>query len=152
MTALKKGRLDEAIKEAVSIRKRKILGICLGLQMLASSSTEDGMTSGLNYIPGVVERFSLDELRGQKLPHVGFNKVSMPNSNGLFKGLAQESYFYFVHSYRLLPQNLPGDVAQSNYGIDFVAAYQHENVFAAQFHPEKSQTNGLRLLDNFIAC
>ena len=152
MQTLANKNLDEAIKEAVQIKQRKILGICLGFQMLAESSTEDGMTAGLGFIPTSVESFSVQELEGRKLPHIGFNRVKLPNSSSLFDGFKTEEDFYFVHSYRLLPQVLPGVKAICNYGIDFLAAYEHENVFGAQFHPEKSQTNGLRLLANFLSA
>ena len=150
MRALIEKNLDEAIKEQVQIKQRKILGICLGFQMLAESSTEDGMTSGLGFIPAPVESFSVQELEGRKLPHIGFNEVKLPNSSSLFDGFKAAADFYFVHSYRLSPQVLPGEKAACNYGAKFLAAYEHENVFGAQFHPEKSQTNGLRLLANFL--
>lgn len=150
MQTLTNKNLDEAIKEAVEIKQRKILGICLGFQMLADSSTEDGMTAGLGFIPAPVESFYAQELSGRKLPHIGFNRVSLPNSSSLFDGFKTEEDFYFVHSYRLRSQVLPGVNAICNYGVDFLAAYEHENVFGTQFHPEKSQTNGLRLLANFL--
>jgi imidazole glycerol-phosphate synthase subunit HisH len=149
MQTLTNKNLDEAIKEAVLIKQRKILGICLGFQMLAESSTEDGMTAGLGFIPGPVESFGAQELEGKKLPHIGFNQVAVPSFSSLFNGFRAAEDFYFVHSYRLLPQALPGQKATCNYGVDFLAAYEHENVFGAQFHPEKSQTNGLRLLASF---
>lgn len=150
MQTLTNKKLDEAIKEAVEIKQRKILGICLGFQMLAESSTEGGMTAGLGFIPAPVESFDTQELSGRKIPHIGFNRVRLPNSSSLFDGFKTEEDFYFVHSYRLLSQVLPGVNAICNYGVDFLAAYEYENVFGAQFHPEKSQTNGLRLLANFL--
>ena len=152
MQMLTNKNLDEVIKEAVQIKQRKILGICLGFQMLAETSTEDGMTAGLGFIPTPVDRFSVQELGRRKLPHIGFNRVRLPNLSSLFDGFKTEEDFYFVHSYRLLPKVLPGVKAICNYGIDFLAAYEHENVFGAQFHPEKSQTNGLRLLANFLSA
>lgn len=152
MHRLIENELDDAIKEAVQIKQRKILGICLGFQILAESSTEDGMTAGLGFIPAPVESFDDQRLSGRKLPHIGFNRARLPNSSSLFDGFKTEEDFYFVHSYRLLPQVLPGVNAICNYGVDFLAAYEHENVFGAQFHPEKSQTNGLRLLANFLSA
>ena len=150
MQSLIEKNLDEALKEAVQIRQRKILGICLGFQLMALSSTEDGMTAGLGFIPAPVESFSALELEGRKLPHIGFNEIRLPESSFLFDGFKASDDFYFVHSYRLLAQALPGKKAICNYGIDFLAAYEYENVFGAQFHPEKSQTNGLRFLANFL--
>jgi glutamine amidotransferase len=150
MESLKKNQLDIAIKEAVTVKQRKILGICLGFQMLAETGTEDGISDGLGLIPGKVERFSSEELKSRKLPHIGFNHVKFPDMSGLFAGFGASEDFYFVHSYRLLPISMLGEKAICNYGVDFLAAYQHENVFGAQFHPEKSQTNGLRMLSNFL--
>lgn len=152
MQALIEKNLDEAIKEAVQIKQRKIFGICLGFQMLAESSAEDGATAGLGFIPTNVERFGVQELKGRRLPHIGFNPVRLPDSSSLFDGFEGAQDFYFVHSYRLSMQVLPGKKAICNYGADFLAAYEHENVFGTQFHPEKSQTNGLRLLANFLSA
>ncbi len=151
MESLIQKNLDDAIKEVVMIKQRKILGICLGFQMLADSSSEDGMTAGLGLIPAPVEVFGAQELKGRKLPHIGFNQVKLPNSSALFDGFTGAEDFYFVHSYRLLSQTLPGKRATCNYGVDFLAAYENKNVYGVQFHPEKSQTNGLRLLKNFLS-
>lgn len=152
MESLRKKDLASAITEAVYTKRRKILGICLGFQMLALSSTEDGESKGLGFIPAKVERFSPADLSGRKLPHIGFNKVQMPSAGGFFSGFNSSADFYFVHSYRMLPDGLQGNKAICNYGVDFLSAYQSENIFGAQFHPEKSQTNGLALLQNFLAA
>ena len=152
MESLRKKDLASAITEAVYTKRRKILGICLGFQMLALSSTEDGESEGLGFLPAKVERFSPADLNGRKLPHIGFNKVQMPSAEGFFSGFNSSADFYFVHSYRMLPDGLQGNKAICNYGVDFLAAYQSENIFGAQFHPEKSQTNGLALLQNFLAA
>jgi len=151
MLALHERGLAVAINEAVQVRQRKILGICLGFQLLAASSTEDGYTEGLGLIPGSIERFTSAELQGNKSPHIGFNRVDMPSVEGLFKGFGEAAEFYFVHSFRLLQDGLPAKGAICRYGTDFVAAYQDGNVCGTQFHPEKSQTNGLRLLNNFLS-
>lgn len=150
--SLKERGLTDAIKEAVFIKQRKILGICLGFQMLGLTSTEDGNSEGLGMIEAEVEYFFSRTFKKLKLPHIGFNRVKLPSSGDLFKGLNQESDFYFVHSYRMLPDQLGGFSAVCHYGEDFLAAYENENVFGTQFHPEKSQTNGLRLLSNFISA
>lgn len=143
--------LADALREAVISCQRKILGICLGMQLLAEMGNEDGTCGGLGLIPGNVERFTPNELQGGKLPHIGFNQVIAESQCRLFEGIPIGADFYFVHSYRLLAEGHPGKHGLCTYGIDFLAAIEHENIFATQFHPEKSQTNGLQLLSNFLA-
>ena len=87
-----------------------------------------------------------------KIPHIGFNQVTSDPDSKMFNGLPKNPDFYFVHSYRMLPRSLNGKLALCSYGNDFLAAYENENVYATQFHPEKSQTNGLVLLRNFLAA
>jgi glutamine amidotransferase len=149
---LQKQGIDDAIREAVSIKGKKILGICLGMQLLGTRSSEDGESEGFGFIGAGVDRFTELETDGQKIPHVGFNAVRSAAGSILFSGLSEASDFYFVHSYRMLPDALPGVTAICNYGAGFLAAYEHENIFATQFHPEKSQTSGLSLLSNFLSC
>ena len=151
MIALKEKELDQAIIEAVQTKGNNILGICLGMQLMGANSSEDGDTVGLGLIPSLVDKFTPQEIGPNKIPHIGFDLVhSKPNSR-LFKGLQQAADFYFVHSYRMLPAGLSGKPAICNYGAEFLAAYEQDNIFATQFHPEKSQTNGLILLNNFLA-
>lgn len=151
METLETRHLAEAIREAVLVRGRKILGICLGMQISAGSGTEDGGTKGLGLFPGKVERFGRAELGALKLPHIGFNAVAAPPTSRLYKGITGPADFYFVHSYRLGADHLPpADFGLCRYGSEFVASYEHGNIFATQFHPEKSQTNGLILLRNFL--
>lgn len=151
MIALQDKSLDQAIIETVQTRGTKILGICLGMQLMGATSSEDGDTPGLGLIKSVVEKFTFQEIGAKKIPHIGFDLVhSKPDSN-LFKGLERAADFYFVHSYRMLPVNLIGKQATCDYGVEFLAAYEQDNIFATQFHPEKSQTNGLILLKNFLA-
>lgn len=152
MWALGSSGIADSIREAVSVRQRKILGICLGMQLFAESSSEDGISDGLGFIQGRVERFPTTNLGGLKVPHTGFNRVSTMNDSALFNGLESGGDFYFVHSYRLKYEGQLGCVGVCRYGEDFVAAYVSDNVYATQFHPEKSQTNGLRLLSNFLAA
>lgn len=152
MKSLQELNLDEAIIESVQGNGNKILGICLGMQLLGSRSSEDGETFGLNLIPASVEEFSLNEVGAFKIPHVGFNQVSSQAEAKLFRGLSGTPDFYFVHSFRMLPIGLSGISATCRYGTDFLAAYENDNIFATQFHPEKSQTNGLMLLRNFLAA
>lgn len=150
MEALRQGELDHAIRHAVLGRGSKILGICLGMQLLGVRGTEDGVTDGLGLIRASVERFSEAEVGARKIPHIGFNSVSACAGSCLFEGLPSAADFYFVHSYRMLPSNLSGGKSICNYGVEFLAAYEEGNIYATQFHPEKSQTNGLRLLRNFL--
>ena len=151
MFALKENKLDQAIVDAVKIKGSKILGICLGMQLLGTDSTEDGFTSGLGLICNGVDKFSNRNIENYKIPHVGFNLVHSHPEASLFKGLPQAADFYFVHSYRMLANGLSGIPATCNYGDIFLASYEQDNIFATQFHPEKSQTNGLLLLQNFLA-
>jgi glutamine amidotransferase len=150
MKRLNASGLSDAILEAVLVRKRKILGICLGMQLMAELGTEDGDCSGLALISGVVGKFSESDLDGNKLPHIGFNRVMFHSGSRLFSGLGSGADFYFVHSYRL-PGGNPFSSAVCSYGTEFTAALERDNVYATQFHPEKSQTNGLKLLSNFLS-
>jgi glutamine amidotransferase len=151
MISLQQKGIDQAIKEAVLLKGRKILGICLGMQLMGLNSTEDGSTVGLGFIRSKVDKFDLEEIGHNKLPHIGFDLVRSQPGTILFKGLPNAADFYFVHSYRMLPIGLNGNLATCQYGIEFLAAYELENIFATQFHPEKSQANGLILLKNFLA-
>lgn len=152
MNTLNNLGITEALREAVQVRKHKILGICLGMQLMAEKGIEDGEHSGLGFIPGTVNRFSQGELGALKLPHIGFNLVNSTSQSKLFKGVTSSADFYFVHSYRLLAEAMTGEQCVCNYGIEFLAAYENKNIFATQFHPEKSQTNGLQLLNNFLTA
>ncbi|MDI1288493.1 MAG: imidazole glycerol phosphate synthase subunit HisH, partial [bacterium] len=150
MDRLNESGLAEAIVSASRDKQRKILGICLGMQLLAVRGTEDGDTPGLALIPGVVDGFTVADVGNRKIPHVGFNTVVPAPGSVLFGSAAERPDFYFVHSYRVAPVAAPGAVSTTHYGSDFVAAYEHENLYATQFHPEKSQANGLQLLKNFL--
>lgn len=151
MLSLGETGIANAILEAVVAKGRRILGICLGMQLLGSRGTEDGTTTGLNLIPASVEGFDFRGIGSQKVPHIGFNLVRSGRDSRLFRSLPEAADFYFVHSYRMMPEGLPGTTATCHYGADFLAAYEHEAVSATQFHPEKSQTNGLTLLKNFVS-
>ena len=149
MCRLEESGMSDALKEAVMLRGRKILGICLGQQLMAEYGEEEGGHVGLGFISGQVTR--LPNMAGLKVPHVGFNKVCFAPGSRLCRGLGTDVDCYFVHSYRLEMVDRPGLSGICDYGGEFVAAYEHENIFATQFHPEKSQTNGLRMLANFLA-
>ncbi|MDA7719786.1 imidazole glycerol phosphate synthase subunit HisH [Alphaproteobacteria bacterium] len=143
-----RGFVDK-LEEEVLYKKKNILGICLGFQLLCASSNEGGMNNGLGFINAKVSRFTKEELLEKKKTHIGFNAVKIKNRVGIFLGLNETSDFYFVHSYRILPKNLGGNILICNYGVDFLAGYQQRNITGVQFHPEKSQANGLRILHNF---
>lgn len=149
MQSLQNLDLDRTICDSVN-KGTKILGICLGMQLLGIDGTEEGDTNGLNLIPYKVAKFSKKEVSNRKIPHIGFNSVNFSNNSRLFTGVSPQSDFYFVHSYRMLPNQSESEQATCDYGIQFLAAYEKNNIFATQFHPEKSQTNGLILLSNFL--
>lgn len=150
MKALKERKLDSLIYKAVNEKRAKILGICLGMQLLGTQGTEDGETDGLGLVSQRVDRFIPDEIGDNKIPHVGFNTVHFSERTGLFAGLPENADFYFTHSYRMAVHGMKGRVATCSYGVDFLAAFEVNNVCGTQFHPEKSQTNGLILLRNFM--
>jgi len=122
-----------------------LLGICLGMQLLASVGLEDGEWAGLGFVPGVCERLP----GGVKIPHIGWNTVDFPRRSALFEGIDEGSAFYFVHSYHLVPSDPSALIGRTEYGVPFAAAVQSGAVYGVQFHPEKSSDTGLALLRNF---
>lgn len=131
----------------VAASGRPFLGICLGLQLLFSESTEHGRHEGLGIIPGKVVRFDVGEL---KVPHMGWNRVRQERPSPLFEGIPDGSFFYFAHSYYAQPEEQGVAIGSTEYGVRFASAVQRGNVFATQFHPEKSGPTGLRMLRNFF--
>lgn len=150
MADLKANSLVELIKETVNKKKIPVLGICLGMQLLGLSSTEDGFSEGLGFIECPVERFDEKKSIGLKIPHVGFDTVSVTHTSKLFNGLDSQVDFYFTHSYRMKYTDQPYAAGICLHGEPFIAAFEREHICGTQFHPEKSQTNGLFLLRNFI--
>ena len=150
MDNLKTYNLVEIIKESVNKRQIPILGICLGMQLLGLSSTEDSWSDGFRFIDCPVERFNDKAFNNLKIPHVGFDTVSVKRKSKLFDGLESEVDFYFTHSYRMAFKAQPYAVGTCLHGEPFIAAFEKEHICGTQFHPEKSQTNGLVLLKNFI--
>jgi len=143
-------KLQAKLQIAVQQHNIPILGICLGMQLLGDSSTEHGFTTGLALFPAKVERFAIDTNRF-KIPHVGFNTVTHSNNSKLYQEINESADFYFTHSYRMMIDNQPSaQIAYCSYGEKFVASFEQNNVYGTQFHPEKSQTNGLKLLENFL--
>ena len=148
MANLEKFELAEAIRSTIQSGK-PFLGICLGLQLLFTESEEFGVHKGLGLIPGKVRRFALDP--ALKVPHMGWNQVNLERPCPLFEGIADGSNWYFVHSYFVDPTDRAISATTTTYGIPFVSAIWSENIVACQFHPEKSQSVGLRLVKNFGA-
>jgi glutamine amidotransferase len=147
MTNLNDLGLMPAVHRALDGR-RPFLGICLGYQLLFTTSEEFGDGRGLDVIPGVVRRFP----PGRKIPHMGWNQVSHEGRMRLFEGIPEGAYFYFVHSYYPVVDQEQGlGIAWCDYGVRFAAAIERGPIWATQFHPEKSQRWGLRLLENFAA-
>ncbi|HDH12945.1 MAG TPA: imidazole glycerol phosphate synthase subunit HisH [Nitrospirae bacterium] len=139
--------LDLVDAVADVIRKGKpYLGICLGLQVLFSESEEFGKCRGLDIFRGKVVRF---EKSGLKIPQMGWNQLNIKNNNPLFNGIPDKSYFYFVHSFYVAPEDNSIIATTTDYGVEFTSSVRKDNIFAVQFHPEKSQALGLRLLKNF---
>lgn len=146
IAALRQRRLVEPIRAAIECKK-PFLGICLGLQMLFDKGYEDGEHEGLGVLPGEVVRFQVPA--EFKVPHMGWNQLQMRRRPPIFEGIDDGAYFYFVHSYYVVPRADSVIATQTEYAIPFCSSVWRDNLFAVQFHPEKSQTVGLRLLKNF---
>ena len=133
-----------------SDKNKPILGICLGMQLLAKSSTEGGLNLGLGYINCTLDKFLKPQENTIKIPHVGYNSIDIIPQSKLLQGLDQNSDFYFTHSYKM--QCIDDNIVSSRctHGETFVASIEHDNLFGTQFHPELSQKNGIKLLSNFI--
>ena len=152
MRSLRESGLQEALIEAS--KTKPLFGVCVGEQMLFDWS-EEGDTPGLGLLPGKVIRFQLEGRLQEdgsrfKVPQMGWNQVRQASPHPLWKDIADESYFYFVHSYYASPENLAHTVGETVYGAPFSCAVARDNIFATQFHPEKSAAAGLQLYRNFI--
>jgi imidazole glycerol-phosphate synthase subunit HisH len=147
MSALHALNLVETIKRRVVQDRVPILGVCLGMQLLSQGS-EEGKAPGLSFVKGSCVRFRSNKESEIKVPHMGWNELSLRRQNALMEGL-EGSRFYFVHSYHLVCDDVTDVLASSHYGIDFTAVVQHGNVWGVQFHPEKSHHFGMALLTNF---
>ena len=144
MERLKKSGLLEEIVRAIKTGK-PYLGICLGLQLLFTESEEGGRYEGMDLIKGKVVRFK----GNLKVPHMGWNRIRIVKPNPLLEGIPDGAYFYFVHSYYVVPEDFSVVAATTEYGVEFASMVWRDNLFATQFHPEKSQKLGLRMLENF---
>ena len=135
---------DFAIKD-----KKPLLGICVGLQMFADVGYEETETKGLGWIPGKVTK--IDNQNGKyKLPHIGWNEINILKDSRIFKDIKDKSHMYFVHSYEFIPSHKNTVSATTNYSSNHVCAVEKDNIFGTQFHPEKSDKIGLKIIDNFI--
>lgn len=147
MEQLREQGLIQPIRDAVNAGI-PYFGICLGMQFLFESSDEMGDHAGLGLLPGRVTRFN--DLPGFKVPHMGWNNLTVTRSSPLLKDISTRDYAYFVHSYYCLPANPDDVILTVDYGIPFTAGVARGNIFGVQFHPEKSQRTGLRILSNFL--
>lgn len=147
MKKLRGYRLVDVIRE-VADRGTPFLGICLGLQLLFESSEESAGVEGLGILPGKILRLPDD--RGLKIPHIGWNSLAYPNRGRLFAGIPEQPYVYFVHSYYLRADEPQIVTATTEYGALIHASVERGNVFACQFHPEKSSDVGMKILTNFL--
>jgi imidazole glycerol-phosphate synthase subunit HisH len=148
IATLREKNLAEAIVRHIN-RGKMFLGICLGLQMLFDVGYEDGEHRGLGIVRGKCVRFDVDETIGLKVPHMGWNQLIVRNSSPLFAGLEEGCGVYFVHGYHVMPEDPSVIATETDYGRPFVSSIRRGNLFATQFHPEKSQKAGLRILANF---
>jgi glutamine amidotransferase len=144
MKALTDRGFDELVRERIAAGT-PLLGVCVGMQMLFDQSEEFGPTTGLGLLPGRVRRFSDDLV----VPQVGWNQIRQSCSHPLFEGIKDNAFFYFVHSYYCEPAEAEVIVGETDYGLAYASVVAHQNLCGVQFHPEKSQAAGLRLLSNF---
>ena len=143
-----KGLID-TLNEFVIANKKPLLGICVGLQMFADIGFEEAETKGLGWISGKVSK--IDHQNGKyKLPHIGWNQINIVKESKIFKGIENNAHMYFVHSYEFVPDDKNVISATTDYSSNVVCAVEKDNIFGTQFHPEKSDKIGLKIIDNFI--
>jgi imidazole glycerol-phosphate synthase subunit HisH len=145
------GSLDliETLNKKVIVDKTPILGICLGMQLMADKS-EEGAAQGLGWFKSEVVRFSVSNQIKFKIPHIGWNTAIREHGSSLFKDISSDSFFYFVHSYHMICSEPKDILASTSYDYEFVSAINRENIFGVQFHPEKSHDVGEQMVKNFI--
>ena len=141
--------LVDTLNDFVLVQKKPIFGICVGMQLFAKIGYESEETKGFGWIDGVVKKIN-NINKTLKLPHMGWNQIEFKKDFLLFSGIENKSHMYFVHSYEFLTKEKNCIVATTNYGNSIIVAVAKDNIFGTQFHPEKSQKNGLKLLENFI--
>ena len=141
--------LVDTLKEFAITNKKPLLGICVGLQMFADIGYEEAETKGLSWIPGKVSK--INNYNGKfKLPHIGWNEIEIQKESKIFKDIKNKSHMYFVHSYEFIPEDKSVISATTNYSSKIVCSVEKDNLFGTQFHPEKSDKIGLKIIDNFI--
>jgi len=141
--------LTDALNEFVINKKKPVLGICVGLQMFADIGYEETKTNGLGWISGNVSK--INNQKGKyKLPHIGWNQIEIVKDSKIFKDIENKSHMYFVHSYEFIPEDKNVISATTKYSSDIVCSVEKENIFGTQFHPEKSDKLGLKMIDNFL--
>jgi imidazole glycerol-phosphate synthase subunit HisH len=141
--------LVDCLNEFAIINKKPLLGICIGFQMFADIGYEEIETKGLGWIPGKV--LKIDNQNGKyKLPHIGWNQINIVKDSKIFKDIKNNSHMYFVHSYEFVPEDKNVITTTSDYSSNIVCSVEKENIFGTQFHPEKSDKIGLKIIDNFI--
>ena len=141
--------LNDTLNEFVIVNKKPLLGICVGLQMFADVGYEETETKGLGWISGKVSK--IDNQNGKfKLPHIGWNQINILKDSKIFKEVENNSHMYFVHSYEFIPKDNKVISATTDYSTKVVCSVEKENIFGTQFHPEKSDKTGLKIINNFI--
>ena len=150
MRHLNELKLSEALYEQVMIRKKPFLGICLGMQLVAKTGNEHGLTNGLGWISAKVVDLDVGS-KDFKVPHMGWNDVEFVKDTLLFENIKSPATFYFVHSYHFVPEDKEVITGLCDHGIKFVASVRMDNIHLVQFHPEKSQKSGLQVLENFLS-
>ena len=141
--------LTDTLNEFAITNKKPLLGICVGLQMFADIGYEESATKGLGWISGKVSKIDNQNCKF-KLPHIGWNQIKIIKDSKIFKDIENNSHMYFVHSYELIPENKNVISATTDYSSNIVCSVEKENIFGTQFHPEKSDKTGLKIIDNFI--
>jgi len=141
--------LKDTLNEFAIIKKKPLFGICVGMQMFADVGYEEAETEGLGWIAGIVSKINNQEGK-YKLPHIGWNEVNIVKKSKMFNNVKNNSHLYFVHSYEFIPENKDVVSATTEYSSSIVCSVEKENIFGTQFHPEKSDKEGLKIIENFI--